>query len=209
MHALTSDTPPDAPSWRRVSAIADLAGIFEPGVQVCSWRRTLDPRMEAYLDGASASGFAPSIETLPPHERARLDGLPSGDGRGALLDDIASLTEILHELVDCPAVGLRCTPVDGTMCPRWHVDRVPLRMLCTYRGPGTEWLEDQGVDRNALTRSAVADGACRRADAGELVLLKGALWQDNDGLGAVHRSPAVEAGGEPRILLTLDPLWPG
>jgi len=35
MHALTSDALPEAPGCRRVVAIADLAEIFEPGVQVC------------------------------------------------------------------------------------------------------------------------------------------------------------------------------
>jgi len=209
MHALTSDFLPEAPCWRRVSAIADLAEIFEPGVQVCSWRRAVDPRIETYLDGATTSGTAQSIETLAPHERARLDALPAGDGREALLDDTALLTEILHELVDCPIAGLRCTRLEHAMCPGWHVDRIPLRMLCTYRGPGTEWLEDQSVDRDALTNSGIADGAFRRAEAGELVLLKGALWQDNEGLGAVHRSPAVRPGTGRRTLVTLDPLWPG
>jgi len=208
MHAMTSDVSLEAPGWRCVSAIADLAEIFEPAVQVCSWRRTLDPQIAVYLDGADDSGTVQSIETLVPQGRARLDGLPEGDGREALIDDVTSLAEVLHELVDCPAVGLRCTRVEHAMCPRWHVDRVPLRMLCTYRGPGTEWLADQGVDRAELARPEIASGRCRRADAGELVLLKGALWDGNDSLGAVHRSPAVEPVDGQRVLVTLDPLWP-
>lgn len=30
---------------------------------------------------------------------------------------------------------------------RYHEDKVPLRLLCTYVGPGTEWLDDRHVDR--------------------------------------------------------------
>jgi len=207
MHALTSNALSEAPGWRRVSAIADLAEIFEPGVQVCSWRRAVDPQVTAYLDGAAARGTGQSIETLAPDQRAVLDDLPAGEGREALLDDVTSLAEILHQLGDCPLVGLRCTRVERAMCPRWHVDRVPLRMLCTYRGPGTEWLADQRIDRADLADPGIVGGAGRRADTGELVLLKGSLWQDNGGLGAVHRSPDVQPGAGQRVIVTLDPLW--
>ena len=128
-------------------------------------------------------GFPSSASRLSrPREHARLEGLPAGDCREALLDDVALVTEILQELVDCPLAGVRTTRVRRAMCPRWHVDRVPLRMLCTYQGPGTEWLDDQGVDRRTRLKDAgIESSACRRADVGELVLLKGALWQDNAG----------------------------
>lgn len=199
----------DPASWRRVSTIADLAWIFEPGVQVCSWQRAIDPRITAYLDGVAGLGTLQVLETLKPGERARLADLPVEQGREHLIDDVALLSTILADLLDCSAVGLRCTRVEHAMCPVWHVDRVPLRLLCTYGGPGTEWLDDQGVDHAELKRPAIAEGACRRAVAGELVLLKGALWQDNDGFGAIHRSPAIAAGEGRRTLLTLDPLWLG
>ncbi len=207
MQAMTSEVLSGTPCWRRVSEIADLAEIFEPGVQVCSWHRTIDPRIATYLDGADGGGSVQSIETLASGERARLDGLPAGDNREVLLDDVALLCEILHELLDCPLAGLRCTRVSRALCPGWHIDRVPLRMLCTYQGPGTEWLDDQGVDRTRLGSTEVANGGYQRAEAGEVVLLKGGLWQDNDDLGAVHRSPAVAPGAGWRTLTSLDPLW--
>ena len=94
------------------------------------------------------------------------------------------------------------------MCPRWHVDRVPIRMLCTYAGPGTEWLENQGVDKRTLSNQELVDSPCQRASLGEVVILKGALWQGNEGLGAIHRSPAITSDEKQRMLLTLDPLWP-
>ena len=48
------------------------------------------------------------------------------------------------------AVGLRLEIIERAMCPRFHVDHVGIRMLCTYRGPGTEWLDDEAADRNFL-----------------------------------------------------------
>jgi hypothetical protein len=40
-------------------------------------------------------------------------------------------------LFEPEAIGLRIHVLADTMCPRFHVDRVPVRLLCTYRGPGT------------------------------------------------------------------------
>ncbi len=40
-------------------------------------------------------------------------------------------------------------------------------------------------------------------NTGDIVLLKGEGWYGNEGLGAVHRSPAVKQG-EKRVVLTMD-----
>ena len=146
-------------------------------------------------------------QTLAPQEKVILSELPDAEGCKQLREDMSLLTEILCELLDCPEVGLRCTQVEHAMCPRLHVDRVPLRLLCTYEGPGTEWLEDQGVARNDLSNPDIAKGACQRAATGDVVLLKGALWQDNEGFGAIHRSPALDPDEGRRTLVTMDPLW--
>ncbi|MEF8706149.1 MAG: DUF1826 domain-containing protein [Candidatus Accumulibacter sp. UW27] len=42
---------------------------------------------------------------------------------------------------------MRLDVVRQAMCPRLHVDRVGIRLLCTYRCPGTEWVESAAVDR--------------------------------------------------------------
>ena len=94
------------------------------------------------------------------------------------------------------------------MCPGWHVDRVTIRVICTYRGPGTQWLADQCVDRSSLKAPALAHDRGVSARIGEVVFLKGNGWPGNEQLGAVHRSPEVPDGGGTRIVATLDPLWP-
>jgi hypothetical protein len=43
----------------------------------------------------------------------------------------------------------------------------------------------------------------QQVNSGDIVLLKGDGWYGNDGLGAVHRSPAI-SGGEKRIIVTMD-----
>ncbi len=196
-----------ADSWGRVTTIAQLADIFDPAMQVCSWQRTLDRGITSYVTDAAAHRPLQMMEVLKANDRPQLVDLPAGEGGELLRSDIALLTEILCELVDCPSVGLRYASVESAMCPRWHVDRVPIRMLCTYTGPGTEWLEDQGVDKARFSDPEIVGGVCQRAARGEVVLLKGALWQGNAGFGAIHRSPAIASGEQRRMLLTLDPLW--
>ncbi len=194
------------PNWQRVTELADLADIFDPAVQVCSWQRTIDPAIERYLAGLQKSAESQVIETLVPGDQPGLDALPEAPGRTALIEDLALLGEVVSELMDCQAVGLRLTRIGHAMCPGWHVDRVGIRLVCTYQGPGTQWLDDQDLDRSDLV-AADKSGDPVEAIPGEIVLLKGALWQGNAAFGAIHRSPEPDATTALRTLVTLDPLW--
>lgn len=202
-----SEAPPAIPIWQRVPELADLAEIYEPGVQVCAWQREIDPDIAVYLSGLHQTGELQAIETLSPGTRPRLDSLPDGPGRASLIDDLSFLQEIVCELLGCSEVGLRLARLQHAMCPGWHFDRVGVRLVCTYQGPGTQWLYDQSVERRDLHNNRLQEKAAVQAVAGEIVLLKGALWQDNETLGAVHRSPELAPDTAIRTLVTLDPLW--
>lgn len=193
-----------------------LTRIFDPEIQLAAWRRPVDPViadwLEAHLDDLGA-GFR---QTLAPGEAPDLSRLPAGAGREALADDLQLLAEMLGELLDARTIGIRLEVIRQAMCPRLHVDRVGIRMLCTYRGPGTEWVDDAYVDRRFL-----GAGANGQPDASSglrlpghriesiapfhVALLKGSLWQGNAGRGIVHRSPAVPQ--PPRVLVALDAAW--
>lgn len=196
----------------------DLLRIFEPAVQLAIWRRPADSLIASYLDASLADLGSGRRQQLKPGEIPDLSRLPAADGREALAADIALLAEILGELLDAPTIGFRLEVVGQAMCPRLHVDRVGIRLLCTYRGPGTEWVEDASVDRRFL---GAASGGQPDETSGLLLaghriesippfavaLLKGSLWQGNDGRGIVHRSPAVAADEAPRVLLAMDAGW--
>ncbi|KAG5188259.1 hypothetical protein JKP88DRAFT_206719 [Tribonema minus] len=90
-------------------------------------------------------------------------------------------------------------------CPKFHVDKVFMRALCTYVGPGTEWLDNADADRAAMASGGDSAAVCRgrperiqRAEQGDLLMLMGGLKN-----GVVHRSPPL-AIGERRLLLTID-----
>ena len=107
MNALSAAVSHDTTNWRQVTEVVDLAEIYEPGVQVCSWQRSIDPLITTYLSGLAHHGKLQFIETLDPRHLATLDALPEGEGRQLLVEDLALLTEIFCDLLGCPAVGLR------------------------------------------------------------------------------------------------------
>jgi hypothetical protein len=204
---VNSETITTAPTWRRVAELADLVEIFEPGVQICSWQRAIDPPINDYLSALNQTAEIQVIESLSPDSQLKLNRLPEGVGRDALIDDLSFLGEIVCELMGCSEVGLRLARVGRAMCPGWHIDRTSIRLVSTYQGPGTEWLEDQGVERGNLDAECHREKTAVQAATGEIVLLKGALWQENEAFGAVHRSPGLVPDASLRTLVTLDPLW--
>lgn len=195
------------PVWQSAEELVDLVGIFEPPVQVCALPRTLDPMLLEYLAQAALQGPLQLMETVSKTADIRLERFPEGEGKTAFLNDLSLLRDIVCELVDCDAVGLRVALVNKAMCPGWHIDRLGLRLICTYQGPGTQWLEDQSVDRSLLKQIKNADQPYVEAAEGDIVLLKGALWQENEPWGSIHRSPDITHASSIRVVITMDPLW--
>lgn len=198
--------------------LAGLPAILQPGVQLVHWQRPLPPAIGPYLAGLAADGrLRLGLRgQLSPGEQPDLSVWPAAPGRDAAAADLALLADLFGTLLGCPQVGWRIEVLRQAMCPRFHVDRTGIRLVCTWQGAGTEWLAEADADRRYLGAASgglpdVASGLMRseqvgRSVAGEVLLLKGSLWQGNAGRGAIHRSPAVD-GDVPRVMLALDALW--
>lgn len=100
------------------------------------------------------------------------------------------------------------------MCPRFHVDKIPCRLVTTYQGVATQWLNHSDVNRSKLGTGNLGKpdeesglfkslNNINQLKQGDVALLKGEYWDENEGAGLVHRSPPV-AENEQRLLLTLD-----
>lgn len=140
--------------------------------------------------------------------------LPDLDNKSAFIEDISLLIDMYSYLFELEEVGLRLEVLDRAMCPRFHIDKLGCRLVTTYKGVGTEWLYNQDVDRSKLGAGSkgladleaglyAGDAVIQKVNEGDVVLLKGEGWHGNEGLGAVHRSPAV-AVGDKRIVITMD-----
>ncbi|MFM2476431.1 DUF1826 domain-containing protein [Celerinatantimonas sp. MCCC 1A17872] len=116
----------------------------------------------------------------------------------AFYQHIEQLVDMFCCLFDLKEAGVRLTRMDTRMCPRFHVDRIPCRLITTFQGQGTQWLSDN--EQNFSHSSQPVISQLNRTD---VALVKGSGWQGNENGALIHRSPAP-MGHEQRLLLTLD-----
>ncbi len=203
-------------SSRKNTTASVLGSIYEQEVNIAIWERPLPASLSEVVDQLLKA--KPSLQfaiTLNPSRAREILLGEFGSARYALLaDDIAQLIDMFCCLFELKRAGLRLRVLDKAMCPRFHVDRVPCRLVSTYTGTATEWLEHQDVNRHYLSKGAMGlsdevsglyddTGSIQRLHPGDVALLKGESWEGNENCGLVHRSPML-SGREQRLLLTLD-----
>lgn len=193
-----------------------LADIYRENVNIAIWQRELSDELgDAVTDFAARNRtFAASMTVSPDSVLTSVSEAIGSNDQCPLNQSIAELVEMFCDLLGVERTGLRFGVLDSAMCPRFHVDRVPCRLVTTYLGAGTEWLQHEAVDRSKLGpvsagKSDHETGLFRtprdiqQLSSGSVALLKGELWEGNEDAGLVHRSPTVEAG-HVRLLLSLD-----
>jgi len=191
-----------------------LTEVLRDEVNLAVWQRRLPAQIEDFAAALLAQGESlaqsMSLELATPDSAPNLDGLVAQyadlPGQAAFLADVAWLVRAYACLLDAERIGLRLRVLDKAMCPRFHVDHVPLRLITRYAGVGSQWLEDGGRPRSGLGQPGAEPqdaAAIRQLQAGHVALAKGEKWQGNEGRGLIHRSPQPPAG-ERRLLLTLD-----
>ncbi|ONF44099.1 hypothetical protein BTO32_07370 [Marinobacter lutaoensis] len=187
-----------------------LTRIFQDEVNLAVWRRPENPHWRPFTQALiEQAGHFERFASVVPGEA--VDGLLPDwarelAGADLWLDDVNQLVEMFCCLFEPQAVGVRLHVVDRPLCPRFHTDRVPVRLLCTYSGPGTEWLPEHRVRRSGsggpLPEQVVDASDIQHIPAGAVALLKGEAWIGNEGRGIVHRSPCLNP--EPRLMVGLD-----
>lgn len=195
-----------------------LTDIYREEVNLVRWRAPeLDASIPTYLRHLVANGPPPGITAVLPSVGCadRLhEFFPEHPARPALVDWLAQCVDLFACLFEQQRVGIRLRWLDKAMCPRFHVDNIPVRLVHTLTGPGTEWLTEDNLDRGRLGRGngglpdehsgvMFEPRAIQRLDAGDVALLKGSGWVGNEHAGLVHRSPGV-ASSAGRWVLTLD-----
>ncbi len=200
---------------------ADLARIYEEGVNLCLIQRPFPSGIEHFIYSAlHACGKVELSQPIAPENFDFTELWPRAghlQGYQSWCEDVALLVSAFCELFGLGQAGLRLRTLDAAMCPRFHVDRVPVRMICSYGGIGTEWLPEYALNRTKLGMGGcglpdeqsglIADStAIRQMPAYAVGLMKGENWEGNEGRGLVHRSPTPTAVQPRRLLLTLDML---
>lgn len=215
MLAEALEAPPPS-HVRLVARPHELSAIRSAAVNLCVWERALPAELAAACAAACAAepfdrrrvfaagapGLARLVEPIAD-ERARV----------LLLRDLALLCSLHRDLSGAQWQDVTLGVVSGDSCRRFHTDNVGLRLLCTYAGPGTEWVPDDVARREHLGCSArctaeasSSQGAppeVRRLAVGHVGVFKGELLAPGGG-AIVHRSPPIAGTGLRRLFLRID-----
>lgn len=120
-----------------------------------------------------------------------------------LASDIASHVRRLADLLDQDCVAIRLEVVETDACRRFHADHVSIRLILTYSGLGTQWLDNADAER-LRDGAAIESLEIRRIATGHVALFKGREWAPDRPI--VHRSPPIAGSGERRLVLVIDPV---
>jgi len=181
-----------------------LSAIHRQGCAAAIWRRHPLTSFQSWIDALEPEQLPRARVILRPEDvreaaRKICDscGMPETSERKRLIDDTAALADIFAELMRAKYLRLRFDVVTTNACRKFHIDAVTARLVCTYRGTGTQY----GVS---------TDGAEPRhiftVPTGAPILLRGTLWPQRPSSGLLHRSPPIEGTGETRAVLVLDPI---
>ena len=197
--------------------VSKISHIFNRDINISVWKRNLNSNIlhasEILLIKNSDLQFSElvnknfSIDFL-------VDKIGADEKLISFYEDIQYLTKLFCELFDIKDAWLRIDAIDKPMCPRFHADHLKCRLVTTFYGPGTQWLPNSLVNRNKLGHgnNGLADDISglfskksdiENLDVGDIGLLKGEAWVNNEGLGLVHRSPHTNSNYK-RLYVTID-----
>lgn len=181
-----------------------LSRLGDQGIGAVLWQREPLPAFQDWIDGLPPERL-PAVRSLVAVGAVEScvtaaccnAGTPEGAMRDMLASDIAALAVIMSELTHSPLLHLRLDVVTGDACRRFHVDHMVVRMLCTYRGAGTQFAV-RGMEHSP-----------HQAATGSVAILRGTDWPGSEPTSLLHRSPPIAGTGQTRLLLVIDPALAG
>lgn len=188
-----------------VDTYEDLKVFKTPTCPAVIWHRQPEPRFQSWIDKLAPKHLPSGRIVLRPEAVADamtqlcdIARTPQCQSRAQLIDDVAALAEIFAELMDAQYLRLRLTPVTTNSCRKFHIDAVTARLICTYRGAGTQY----GISTNGGDPKRVFS-----VPTGSPALLRGSSWPEHPPTDLLHRSPPIEGTEETRLVLVLDPVF--
>jgi hypothetical protein len=197
-----------------------LAHILLPGINLAIWERSVPRAIVRWLRETSLSDLQSRFQDLDFKAPAACIGallsarMPSRTSREqaakiALVNDVADLASVTTKIARVTSVRIRLEWVTEQPCSYFHTDKVPLRLVCTYRGSGTEWLSDEAAKRLTAPDDVPAQNEINRLTAGDVAVMLGSPYGSTIGTALTHRSPPVNSSSEWRLFLAIDPVPPG
>ena len=190
---------------KTIATAEDLSIVKQTGLSGLIWERPIDPSAQGWIDSISATNLSSvdvvcDIEHLEDKIANICDaaGIPTSGERHWFESDILQLATVFTQNMRAPSVRVRIDVVKDNACSKFHIDNVLARLICTYRGPGTQY---------GLTFEGEEPEEVSSAPRGAPFLLRGRKWPDNSVAPLRHRSPPIEGTDITRIVLVLDPVF--
>ncbi|MCQ9423721.1 DUF1826 domain-containing protein [Pseudomonas sp. LJDD11] len=191
-----------------------LGEVLQDGVNLAVWQRHLPLHIQDFasalltLNEPLSESLALEVKggDLEPDLQRLAAAYADVQGHAGFVADVSWLVSAYACLLGAERVGLRLRAMDTAMCPRFHVDHVPMRLITTYAGIGSQWLKERDMDRSRLGQAQAEPkdpALIQQIQCGAVALLKGERWIGNEGHGLIHRSPPLSRN-ERRLILTLD-----
>ena len=201
---------------------AVLRRIAEPVFNLCLWRRSLNPLATSALESILSADRPVALDWRSPSADQITAGIPITTASEIVsrslrhfVADIVLLAKLFADIAGTRHPRVRLERVEDDGCALFHADTLRLRMLCTYAGPGTQWLENRNARREELgsrgrsiheaNRAIVVDeSAIRSIPNWHVAICKGRAWSADEDISLIHRSAPVRHRGQYRIRLCID-----
>ena len=187
-----------------VERSSEMSVLHHADCAAVIWRRPELTALEPWIDALDPMQLPKVRMVLPAHtvreavhQVCDSCGTPACNERNALVEDISDLAELFSDFMSTRYVRLRLDVVNTNACRKFHVDTVTARLVCTYRGTGTQY----GTSQNKADPKRVFT-----VPTGSPILLRGTRWPEQPSSGLSHRSPPIQGTGETRLLFVLDPV---
>lgn len=207
--ALVSSPSPAEPSFGGIvegDSPVVLARVADPAVGLALWRRAdmAGGALETWLDALPADRLPQGRFLVRPWEvaAALATVLPDTPPPG-FATDVADLCRRFVTIAGGDWVDVRLEVVAHDACWKFHRDHVRLRLITTYRGPGTQVVAPVDGPR-ALASQRRYQGPLYQLPRHAVALFKGCGETGGCEDGVVHRSPPVAGTGQVRLVLCLN-----
>lgn len=177
-----------------------LQTVRRGDVRVALWARPIPGPLAAALDALPVQNLPRlrrnlNVSQVAAEVQECCVAAGAQDCAASLSAEISKLAAMAAGVFGTPDLRLRLDVSEGQSCPKWHVDAVIARLLCTFRGAGTQF-GPAGPDGHPQTVHQMARGA--------VGIFRGSRGVASDATPVLHRSPPKRPG-EPRLLLVIDP----
>lgn len=179
-----------------------LKSIWSDETAIAIYRRHLDADFQQWLADLPAEKLPSArLELRPDQVKSAIMALCDHHEITheahceTLAEDVSRLATLYAGNMSVDRVNLRFDVVNNNACRKFHQDNVAARLLCTYRGRGTQYGEiTTGPDPDDI----------HELSTGEIALFRGRQFPGAVPSNVYHRSPPIEGSGETRLLLVID-----